>query len=81
MGDLPDFQEPAGWDCTEPQYIIIATHGSVLFRVGYHSWLVATTTEDILLAGGGPDDGPQNLMISYRSELGGIAAGLGVWAP
>jgi hypothetical protein len=50
MGDLPDFQEPAGWDCTEPQDLIIATDGSVLFCAGYHSWLiVATTTEDILV--------------------------------
>jgi hypothetical protein len=35
--------------------LIIATDGSVLFGVGYHSWILATETEDILLAGGGPD--------------------------
>jgi hypothetical protein len=78
MGDLPDFQEYMGWYCTESQDIIIATDGPVLFGVGYHSWLVTTTKEDILLAGGGPDDNPQNRVTSYRSELGGITAGMGV---
>ena len=58
--------------------IIIATYGSVLFGFGYHRWLIATKTETILLAGVGAYDGPQNLMTSYRSELGGITAGLGV---
>jgi hypothetical protein len=58
--------------------IIIATDGSVMFGVGYHSWLVATTDEDILMAGGGPDDGAQDQMASYLSELGGITAGNGV---
>jgi hypothetical protein len=53
MGDLPDFQEPAGLDCTKPQDIITATDGYVLFGVGYHSWLVTTITEDIMLAGRG----------------------------
>jgi hypothetical protein len=28
--------------------------------------------------GGGPDDGDQLLMTSYRSELGGIASGLAI---
>jgi hypothetical protein len=32
----------------------------------------------ILLHGGGPDDGIQSLMTSYRSELGGLVAGLAV---
>jgi hypothetical protein len=39
--------------------------------VGYHSWVVATEDEDILLQGGGPDDGDVFIMQSYRSELGG----------
>jgi hypothetical protein len=30
------------------------------------------------MAGGGPDDGAQDQMASYRSELGGIATGLRV---
>jgi hypothetical protein len=45
---------------------------------GYHSWFVATEDEDILLQGGGPDDGDLFLMQSYRSELGGVSAGLAV---
>jgi hypothetical protein len=32
--------------------------------------------EDILLQGGGPDDGNLFLMKSYRSELGGVTAGI-----
>lgn len=33
-------------------------------------------TKRALLSGGGPDDGPADLMSSYQSELGGIVAGL-----
>jgi hypothetical protein len=44
--------------------------------MGYHSWVVATEDEDILLQGGGPDEGDLFLMQSYRSELGGVEAGL-----
>jgi hypothetical protein len=66
-GDIPAFRNPAGWDPTTPVNIIIATDGSV----SYHSWVVATEDEDILLQGGGPDDGDLFLMQSYRSELGG----------
>jgi hypothetical protein len=58
--------------------LIITTYGSVLFRVGYHSWLIATKDEDILLSVGGPYDGPGKYMMAYRSELGGIIAGLSV---
>jgi hypothetical protein len=32
----------------------------------------------VILSGGGPDDGDQLLMTSYRSELRGIASGLSV---
>jgi hypothetical protein len=35
--------------------------------------------EDILLQAGGPDGGDLFLMQSYRSELGGVAAGLTVF--
>jgi hypothetical protein len=52
--------------------------GSVTLGVGYHRWVVATEDEDILLQGGGPDDGDLFLMQSYRSELGGVEAGLTV---
>jgi hypothetical protein len=58
--------------------IIIATDGSVTLGVGYHSWIVATEDEDIILQGGGPDDGDLFFMQPYRSELGGVAAGLAV---
>jgi hypothetical protein len=50
----------------------------VTLGVGYHSWIVITEDEDILLQGGGPDDGDLFLMQSYRSDLGGVAAGLTV---
>jgi hypothetical protein len=59
-----------GWDPTTPVNIIIATDGSVTLGVGYHSWVVVTEDEDILLQGGGPDDGDLFLMQLYRSELG-----------
>jgi hypothetical protein len=40
--------------------------------------VVATEDEDILLQGGQLDDGDLILMQSYRSDLGGVAAGLAV---
>jgi hypothetical protein len=67
-----------GWDPTTPVNIIIATDGLVTLGVGHHSWVFATEDEDILLQGGGLDDGDLFLMQSYRSELGGVAAGLAV---
>jgi hypothetical protein len=78
IGDMRHFQLKPNLDCTLEVDIIIAMDGSVLFGVGYHSWLVAATDQEILMAGVGPDDGAQDQMASYRSELGGIAAGLGV---
>jgi hypothetical protein len=78
VGDIVEFQIPRQWDITKEVDLIIATDGSVLFGVGYHSWILATKMEDILLAGGGPDDGLGKNMTSYRSELGGIIAGLAV---
>jgi hypothetical protein len=75
VGD-PAPRTPAGWDQTTLVNISIATDGSVTLGVGYHSWVVATEDEDILLQGGGPYDGDLFLMQSYRSELGGVAAGL-----
>jgi hypothetical protein len=44
--------------------------------VGYHSWVVSTKYEETIISGGGPDDGAPNQMTSYRSELGGICAGM-----
>jgi hypothetical protein len=48
------------------------------FGVGYHSWVIATTDEDILLLGDGPDDGSLFLKTSYISELRGVTADLPV---
>jgi hypothetical protein len=78
LGDIPTLSTPLGWDPTIPVNIIIATDGSVTLGVGYHIWIVSTEDEDILLQGGRPDDGDLFLMQSYRSELGGVAAGLTV---
>jgi hypothetical protein len=69
VGNIPDIMLLENLDCTEPTNLIVATDGSVLFRVGYHSWLVSTKYEHILLRGGGPDDGAQLYMPSCRSEL------------
>jgi hypothetical protein len=55
----------------EPVDLIIATDGSVLFWMGYHGGVLSPKEETVLLRGGGPDDGIQSLMTSYRSELGG----------
>jgi hypothetical protein len=78
VGDIPALWTPVGWDPTTTVNMIIATDGSVTLGVGYHSWVVATEDEDILLQGGGPDYADLFLMQSYRSELGGVAAGLAV---
>jgi hypothetical protein len=68
-GDIPALLTPPPFYFDEPIDLIIATDGSVLFGVGYHGWVLATKEEKILLRGGGPDDGIQSLMTSYRSEL------------
>jgi hypothetical protein len=78
VGDIPALRTPAGWDPTTPVNIIIATDGSVTLGFGHHSWVVATEDEDILLQGGGSDDGNLFLMQSYRSELWGVSSGLAV---
>jgi hypothetical protein len=56
---------PPGWDITEPKYLIVATDGSTLFGVGYHSGAIATVYEEIPLTGCGPDDRDALLMTSY----------------
>jgi hypothetical protein len=78
VGGIGEFQTPRQWDVIKEVDLIIATDGSVLFGLGYHSWIIATESEYILLAGGGLDDGPGKYMTSYRSELGGIITGLAV---
>jgi hypothetical protein len=79
--DIPTLPTSLSFDINEPVDLIIATDGSVLFGVGYHGWVLATKYETILLLGGGPDDEIQSLMTSYRSELGGLVAGLAVPGP
>jgi hypothetical protein len=74
VGNITTVDTPMGWDTTEPTYLIVATERSVLFGVGYHSWVIATSKEEIMLAGGGPYDCDPLLMKAYRSELGGLAA-------
>ena len=39
---------------------------------------MSTKDEEIIVSGGGPDDGAPQHMTSYRSELGGICAGMAV---
>jgi hypothetical protein len=70
--DIPAMRTPAGWDPKTPvKNIIIATDRYVIFGVGYHRWAIAMEDEDILLQGGGPDDGDLLFMQPYRFELGG----------
>jgi hypothetical protein len=69
---------PAEFDPTEPKDLIVATDWSVIFDLGYHSWVVSTKDEEIIISGGGPNDGAPNQMKLYRSELGGICAGMAV---
>jgi hypothetical protein len=76
VGNIPELDLPADFDCTAPTDLIIAIDGSVLFGVGYNSWLITTKTEQVILRGGGPDAGSPTYMTSYRSELGGICAGI-----
>jgi hypothetical protein len=78
VGEIPDFRTPVGWYPTTPLNIIITTDRSVTIGVGYHSWVVATEDEDILLQCGGSYDGELFLMQSYRSELAGVDTGLAV---
>jgi hypothetical protein len=63
-GKIPDIALPANFDCTEPTDLIVATDGSGLFGVGYHSWLISTKDEHTLLHGGGPDYGAPLYMTS-----------------
>jgi hypothetical protein len=74
VGNISTLDTPMVWDTTEPKDLIVATNGSVLSGFEYRSWIIATSKEDILLTGGGLDDGDPLFMTSYRSELGGLAA-------
>jgi hypothetical protein len=74
--NIPELDLPEHFDCTEPTDLIVATGRSVLFGVGYHSWLVSTKMELLILRGAGPDDGSPLYLTSYGSELGEIYAGI-----
>jgi hypothetical protein len=62
VGNIPPHQLPTTWDATKPVDIIVATDGSVLFGVGYHSWILTLDNEEIITSGGGPDDGASAYM-------------------
>jgi hypothetical protein len=67
FSNIPELELLNGAESNEEQDIIVATDGSVVFGVGYHSWVFATDNEKVILKGYGPDDGDQLLMTSYRS--------------
>jgi hypothetical protein len=75
VGNIPDMDMTGEWDYNTEQYIIVAIYGSVVFSSGYHSWVVATDNEHMLVSGGVPYDGDQLIMTTYRSEIGGIVGG------
>jgi hypothetical protein len=47
--NIPVIDVTNGMDVTEDQDIIVSTDGSVVFGVGYHSWVVTTDNEQVLL--------------------------------
>jgi hypothetical protein len=61
---MPEMDMLDEWDGETPQDITVATYSSVVFGVGYHSWVVANENEHRLVSGGGPDDGDQLIMTS-----------------
>jgi hypothetical protein len=78
VGDIGALDVPDNWDSNEPCDLLVATDGSVVFGGGYHSWVITTMDEHVILSGGGPDDGEPLIMTSCRSELGGFASALAV---
>jgi hypothetical protein len=78
FGDIAALNVTENWDSNEPRDLLVAMDGSVVFGVWYHSWVITTTDEKVILSGGGPDYGEPLLMTSYRSELGGLASALAV---
>jgi hypothetical protein len=78
VGDIAALDVPGNWDSNEPRDLLVVTDGSVVFGVRYHSWVIMTMDEKVILSGGGPDDGDPLIMTSYRLELGGLASALAV---
>jgi hypothetical protein len=48
VGNITPPQLPNARDATTPEAIIVATAGSVMFDVGYHSWILALDNEEII---------------------------------
>jgi hypothetical protein len=59
------------WCQDTDAFIQLTISSTQPFDVGNHSWVVSTKDEEIIISGGGPDDGAPNQMAFYRSELGG----------
>jgi hypothetical protein len=64
VGDIAALDVPDNWDSNEPRELLVATDGSVVSGIGYHSWVITTMDEQVILSGGGPDDGDPLLMTS-----------------
>ncbi|KAI2497542.1 hypothetical protein MHU86_16945 [Fragilaria crotonensis] len=65
------------WEaCQTKQTLTIASDGGLKGRKGTFGWLVTTPSDEILVEGAGPVDGPFNTANSTRCELGGYAASL-----
>jgi hypothetical protein len=61
---------------TKPVNLIVVTDASMVNVIGYHGWVISTSDEDIITAGGGYDDGDPTYMNSYRFKLDGITTGI-----
>jgi hypothetical protein len=79
VGNTPQLTLPIDFDPTEPQDLIVAADGSVLFDVGYHSWVVSTKDEEIIISGSGPMTAHQTKLHRIGLSLGGgVCAGMAV---
>jgi hypothetical protein len=76
--NIPQLTLPVYLDPTGPQDLIVSADGSVLFDVAYHIWVFSTKDEEIIVQGGGLDDGAPQHMTLYQSALGGVCAGMAV---
>jgi hypothetical protein len=61
VGDIAALDVPENWDSNELRDLLVATYGSVVFGDGHHSWVITTMDENVILSGGGPDDGELRL--------------------
>jgi hypothetical protein len=56
VGDIAALDAPQNWDSKEACDLLVAMDSPVVFGIGYHSWVITTTDEKVILSGGGPDD-------------------------